>query len=167
MSEGGGRVAIDIDLGRFTVVVENGPVLAHGVDPLSDDAPLELPENVDTVLIEVAGPIMHHEESHSHRRWMIYNAMMAVSVMGGYRMPWMNFLFASSTAWTNGFPEAERHAIAGMNPLKYRKAVKGRKPVPIYAEAHDIRECRAMLDFFRKCPKHWKPLDQYLKELVK
>ena len=166
-------LAIDVDLGRFTAVHSTAGVLAHG-HPWDGPWPTGLGSfatmyQTDVLLLEVAGPIMHHEESHSWRRWAIFNALWIGQLIGSLPesssfSSGHNILVATSTAWTKGFGEKERHAIAGMNPLKF-KTVKGKK-VPIYAEAHDIRECRAMLYFHERDPKTWKTLDEYLKELV-
>ena len=153
-------IAVDIDLGRVTAVSSVKGVLCHG-QPWQEGEPLAA---ADLYLIEVAGPILHHEESHSYRRWMIFNSMFTGLLASQLEEAGFQVLVAASTAWTEGYTEPERHAIAGMLPLKH-KLVKGTK-VPIYKEAHDIRECRAMLDFYRKCPKHWVPLDQYLQSLV-
>lgn len=152
-------IAIDIDLGRVTAVSSAAGVLCHG-QPWQEGNPLPF---AHLYLIEVAGPILHHEESHSYRRWMIFNSMLAALLASQLETEGYTVLVAASTAWTEGYPEPERHAIAGILPVKY-KTVKGKK-VPIYKEAHDIRECRTMLDFYRKCPKHWVPLDQYLQSL--
>lgn len=158
-------LAIDIDLGRITMVDSVAGVLCHGVDPFDDDAPIKRTVAAPRlVLIEVAGPVMHHEESHSWRRWCIYNAIVAAQMVDTFARDDIKCLVSTSTAWTKGYGEKERHAIAGMLPLKH-KTGKGKK-VPIYAEAHDIRECRAMLYFYQRDPTPWKPLDQYLKELV-
>lgn len=165
-------LAIDIDLGRITAVDSHRGVLCHGVDPFSAEGRFSAVD-VETVLIEIAGPVMHHEESHSHRRWMLYNAAVASILVSSFVEDIDNVLVATSTDWTKGYSEIERDAVAGIRPLKYKTVTrkKGGKSVitrePIWAENHDTRECRAMLYFHARDPKPWKPLDQYLKDLVR
>lgn len=156
-------IALDIDLGKITSVSTKYGVVCDRANLFDGGSGLEVPEAPDVVLIEVAGPVMHHEESHSHRRWMIFNAvstglMTAMAMEAGIEVR-----MCPSTAWTKGYKEHERHAIAGMKPLKYKK-VKG-KDVPIYEHAHDVRECMAMIDFYKKDPKPWMTLDKYLESL--
>jgi len=153
-------LAIDIDLGRCTMVDSWAGVVCHGVHPFVLAAHPRL--SPATVLIEVAGPIMHHADSHSHRRWLLYNIATAVTL--AQRFSFANVLVCSSTTWTKGYTEPARHAIAGINPLKH-KLVKGER-VAIYAEPHDVRECRAMIDFYHKAPKSWVPLPVYLESLI-
>lgn len=161
-----GVLAIDIDLGRVTAVHSEDGVICHGVDPEGIDlVGCSHRTTLSRVLIEIAGPVMHHEESHSFRRWLIYNAAVASALCHDFlRRSGCKVLVCPSTVWTKGYTEPERHAIAGILPLKH-KTVKGKK-VPIYAEPHDVRECRAMIDMFRKDPSVWVPLDQYLQSLV-
>jgi hypothetical protein len=160
--------AIDIDLGRLTAVHSESGVAFHG-KPWEDGTPLPV---ADLYLIEIAGPIMHHEESHSHRRWMLFNAVLAGLLVASLEEAGFKVLVGTSTAWTQGYSEIERDAIAGIRPTKYKTVTrkKGGKSVvtrePIWAEPHDVRECRAMIFFHSVNPKVWKPLDQYLKELV-
>lgn len=165
-----GILAIDIDLGRFTAVHSVDGVMAHSADPCGVDiVGLSHRTVLNRVLIEVAGPVMHHAESHSHRRWMLYNMATASRFYDEFlRRSGCKVLVAPSTAWTEGYTELERDAIAGIRPLKYKTVTRKGKTtrVPIWAEPHDVRECRCMIDMFQKNPKHWKPLDQYLKELI-
>lgn len=162
-------LAVDIDLGRITAVHSEKGVICHGQDPLAN--PARIVVDAETVLIEIAGPILHHEESHSYRRWMLYNVAVATVYATAFG-PYAKVLVATSTAWTKGYSEIERDAIAGITPLKYKTVTrkKANKSVvtrePIWAEPHDVRECRCMLYMFARDPKPWKPLDQYLKELV-
>jgi len=163
--------AIDIDLGRLTAVHSESGVAFHG-KPWEDGAPLPV---ADLYLIEIAGPIMHHEESHSHRRWMLFNAVIASLLVAALEGAGFKVLVGTSTAWTQGYSEIDRDAIAGIHPTKYKTVTRkdkknpGKVKVtrePIWAEPHDCRECRCMLFFHSVNPKVWKPLDHYLKELV-
>lgn len=160
-------LAIDIDLGRVTAVHSELGVVCHGVDPSTVCWPI-----ADLVLIEVAGPILHHEDSHSYRRWMLYNVAVAVGLTHRFEIGGTSVRLATSTAWTKGFGEIERDAIAGIRPLRYKNVTTKKAGnakvtrVPIWDEPHDVRECRCMLYFRQRDPKPWTPLSQYLKELV-
>lgn len=160
-----GVLAIDIDLGRCTAVHSERGVICHGVDMLAPGTGFNL--SAETILIEVAGPILHHDESHSYRRWMIYNSMTAALLVAALS-PLAKVLVATSTAWTKGYSEVERDAIAGILPTKYKMVTRKNKITrePLWLEAHDIRECRCMLYLFARDPKPWKSLTHYLKELV-
>lgn len=148
-------IAVDIDLRKMTAVSSIHGVLANKVDPAS--TPVLGAHHYDaTILIEIAGPVMHHDESHSYRRWMIYN----VAVASGIAANFPNVLVSTSTQWTNGYNEAYRQALAGILPDRKDKNGK-----PKYDECHDVRECRAMLYFYRVMPKKWVPLTKYLEIL--
>lgn len=161
------RIAIDIDLGRVTVVHSESGVIAHGADP--DTINWASCPGADLILSEIAGPILHHEESHSYRRWMLYNAIVAAQLERHFVGP---VLVATSTAWTKGYSEVERDAITGILPLRYKNVTRTKggnatvTRVAIWEEPHDVRECRCMLYFHQRDPSPWKPLTQYLKELV-
>ncbi len=164
-------LAIDIDLGRCTAVDSEHGLVCHLANPIDMGTGLaHAAARAETVLIEIAGPIMHHEESHSHRRWMLYN--VAVASMLSIAWAGKDVLVATSTAWTKGYSEIERDAIAGITPTKYKTVTRkkaGKSVVtrePIWAECHDVRECRCMIYFHARDPKPWMSLTQYLKELV-
>lgn len=162
-------LAIDIDLGRVTAVDSVRGVLAHGVAPEKWDVDIE---GITQVLVEIAGPILHHEESHSYRRWMLFNAVLATTYVVAFEDIHVPVLVATSTAWTKGYSEVQRDAIAGILPLRYKNVTTKKAGnakvtrVPIWDEPHDVRECRCMLYFRQRDPKPWTPLSQYLKELV-
>lgn len=148
-------IAVDIDLRKMTAVSSLRGVLANKVDP----AKLLVlgPDHVDaTILVEIAGPVMHHDESHSYRRWMIYNVAMAAGIAARFK----NVLVSTSTWWTNGYNEEYRQAVAGILPKG-----KNKKGDLIYDECHDVRECRAMLYFHLAKPKNWVPLTKFLEGL--
>ena len=150
-------IAIDVDLGRFTAVHSTRGVLADnhrkGLFPTKFTDALY---DVDVLLLEVAGPVMHHAESHSHRRWMIYNALWIGYLLGGIpehsTLGHDSCFVCPSTIWTKGYDEKSRQAIAGL-PGVAKKA------------DHDVRECLTMIDFYRKDPSVWVPLDQYMLSL--
>jgi hypothetical protein len=60
---------------------------------------------------------------------------------------WPNvyFLVAPSNIWTHGHDLKTRHAVAQTTSKK-----------------KDLRECEAMIWFYRHSPLDWKPLDVYL-----
>lgn len=156
-------VAIDVDLGRYTAVSSTRGVLAHSEDPLRLSGP-EISPSETLFLIEIAGPIMHRGGDqrilHHTHRWMIYNAAVVGILAHTFERQLDRVLVATSTAWTMGYPEAQRHQIAGICPKKYSK-----RGVALYDEPHDIREARCMIYFYRRNPEVWKPLDQWLREL--
>lgn len=145
-------IAVDVDLRRMTAVSSLTGVIANKIDPAS--RPILTDAHLDaTILVEIAGPVLHHDESHSYRRWMIYNTAIAAGIAARYP----NVLVSPSTAWTNGYNEEYRQAVAGILPTG--KTSSGALK---YAECHDVRECRAMLYFHRASPKKWVSLTTYL-----
>jgi hypothetical protein len=148
-------IAVDIDLRKITAVSSTRGVLANKVNP--EKAPcLPAPDTDATLLVEIAGPVLHHDESHSYRRWMIYNVAVASGIAARYN----TVLVAPSTAWTNGYNEEYRQAVAGILPKG-----KNAKGDLMYDECHDVRECRAMIYFYLASPKKWVPLTKYLEGL--
>ncbi len=158
--------AVDIDLNRFTTANNNGETLAHSTPwaEVRNAFPRVAPDGL--VLIEVAGPVMHHNESHSHRRWMIFNVAAAVEL--AHIVGLDRARFSTSTVWTKGYSEEQRHALAGIFP-RNRKTVKrktGVITVPVYADPHDVRECQCMLYMFSVNPKAWVTLPDLLASMV-
>ena len=147
-------IAVDVDLRKITAVNESSVICDRAPDLPCLVSPFE------TVLCEIAGPVMHSADGRDacppgKRRWMLYNAAW----IGGFART-NKVLVATSTAWTKGYKEAQRHAIAGMIPLKHKKDGS-----PVYKYAHDVRECFAMLHFYHLDPKVWVPLSEYLENL--
>lgn len=145
-------IAVDIDLRKMTAVSSLGHVIANKVNPALKPVLTDAHKEA-TILVEIAGPVMHHEESHSYRRWMIYNSLIAAGIAA--RFP--TVLVSPSTLWTNGYNEEYRQAVAGILPIG-----KDGKGNPKYEECHDVRECRAMIFFYKSKPKNWVPLTTYL-----
>lgn len=148
-------IAVDIDLRKITAVIDSTVIMDR------QDMPPIFRGYSGPILCEIAGPIMHSADGRDacppgKRRWMLYNmgwiAQLAATTP--------NVLVATSTAWTKGYKEAQRHAIAGMIPLKHKK-----DGTPVYKYAHDIRECFCMLEFYKLDPTPWVPLSTYLQEL--
>jgi len=144
-------VAVDIDLRKLTAVSSWNGVVANRRDPGGDTFPLPASLATALVLVEIGGPVMHHAESHSFRRWLIYNVAMASKIASMFP----NVHVADSTTWTRGYSEENRQALAGIHP----------GPGGKYVENHDVRECRAMLYFHSKAPHLWVPLDKFLTDL--
>jgi hypothetical protein len=158
------RVAIDIDLRSITAVSTTRGSLCkqYAIHPAAFYKAFlsSSPEEI-LVLCEIAGPVMHATSNRDacppgKRRWMIYNAAWVSELCA----LWENTRVATSTAWTKGYTEAARHAIAGIHPIKTDK--NGRS---IYADPHDVREVRAMLCMHHLAPQAWVPIYDYLEKL--
>lgn len=150
-------IAVDVDLRKITAVSNRRGVLA---DRAADYWPVSDFNGEALFLMEIAGPIMHRAGNqntmHGTHKWMIYNA----ATIGKWGAHIENLLVCTSTAWTQGYEEKARHAIAGLHPLKHTKAGH-----PQYKHPHDIRECLCMLYFFKINPNAWKPLPTFLESL--
>ena len=97
------------------------------------------------VLLECASPHLYagvvHEKTLS---WMIYNS--AVVQYLACELP-MDVLVSPSSRWTKQYGDKERWKLAGI-PERY-------------ANKH-IRDCRAMVWFYRHDPEAWMPWWDYL-----
>jgi hypothetical protein len=151
--------AIDIDIREFTVV-------GNGMANQRDDLHYAVMDasHFDMVLIEVASAICYHGDSKaaaaSTARWQIWNSLAAGVLWAKLARPDRRVRVSPSSRWTMGYDEKTRHAMAGINPVKFKK-----NGVPVYAENHDIRECRAMLWSYSVKPALWVPMEQYLESL--
>jgi hypothetical protein len=102
------------------------------------------------VLFEIASPIVYgsaqeaRERAYNTMRWAIYNAFAA----GRIAAVFPGLLVAPSSAWTESHSEKQRHAMAATT-----------------ASNHDLRECQAMLSFYRRNPVKWVPYHAYLEKL--
>lgn len=147
-------IAVDCDLRRIHAWDSESGMVCYKAPDLGYLFEYIFAQDADTrVLFEIVGPIMHREgdarKLHHTHRWMIYNAAMAAHLdrwlrEKGYDSP----LVATSTAWTRGYTEKERHKIACAD-----------------ARNHDLRECQSMLAFHRAYPKPWVPLPAFLEAL--
>lgn len=155
--------AVDIDLNNFTVVDGVGTVWAHKAPWSERNEVFERIASHGPVLIEIAGPVLHHKEGYDYRRWMIFNVAAAVQL--AHMVGVDRARFSSSTTWTKKYKEEYRHALAGIMPLKYKLSKKGKR-IPVYAHPHDVRECQCMLFFHSHDPKAWVTLDEYLTSLT-
>ena len=149
--------AIDIDIREFTVVSGDEAAQTHSLR----DAAMAM-TGYDVALIEVASAICYHGDSKaataSTARWQIWNSLTAGWLACRFRGG--SLLVSPSNRWTMGYDEKTRHELAGIKPLKFKK-----NGVPVYAENHDIRECRAMLWSYSVKPALWVPMEQYLETL--
>lgn len=154
-------IAVDVDLRKITAASDES---SNVFFDRTDVAP-EIFARVagpGPILCEIAGPVMHSADGRDacppgKRRWMLYNASW-IGQLSAFRPG--SVLVATSTAWTKGYKEAQRHAIAGMIPLKHKK-----DGTPVYKYAHDAREVFCMLHFYRLDPTVWVPLHTYLETL--
>lgn len=110
-------------------------------------------EPVDTVLFEIASPVSGSRSSVSGNavnyqlmRWVIWNSSQAERLT--WLLPNQKILVAPSNKWTKGHPAEARHKLC---------QAKGSN--------HDLRECEAMIWYYRHEPETWVPLRQYLKEI--
>lgn len=105
----------------------------------------------DRVLFEIASPVSFNRQEGQHAamtqlaRWAIWNVAMAAFATTACKCP---VLVAPSNVWTHGFDLQTRHAMA--------KATSRRK---------DLRDCQAMIFFYRHAPAKWTPLTSYLDTL--
>ena len=160
------RIAIDVDLRSITAVSTERGILCKQLRVTPDafqKAYLPCLQRWSDILLllEIAGPVMHGGTGRDacppgKRRWMIYNAAWVSEMC----VRWGNVRVATSTSWTMGYKESERHAIAGVLPMKSDKSGKA-----IYAENHDVREVRAMLHMHGVAPQRWSTLYDYLEAL--
>jgi hypothetical protein len=158
--------AIDIDIGRITIVSSAGAV--HQVKDPWDVRPLI--DCGSIVLLEVAAPVFYHGDGKaaftSTARWMIWNALAAGMIYQSLCST-RAVQAAPSSVWTMGYDEPTRHELAGMKPVSFKTYTrKGKKVVsPVYSREdgnHDVRECRAMLWSYGVKPSLWEPFCCYL-----
>lgn len=142
------RIAVDIDLHRIHAYCEERGRICYKSPDLQ---PIhEAVRSGDFLLVEIAGvnfytsgkPLTPAVVS-NYLKWTVFNVRMATE-LGRYP----DTLVAPSSAWSRGYPEKVRHAMA---------QVKG--------DNHDIRECRAMLWFHTAYPQAWVPFDQFISKL--
>lgn len=138
--------AIDCDLRKIYCVTDRGEVLAKA-DPSPDHvAALLCAHNITTVLFEIASAVDYTDSksvAHNKRRWSIWNVAAAArldALRGDHSV-----LVAPSSAWTRGFDLFTRHRMAGCTQKQ-----------------KDLRECEAMIWFYKQHPWAWKSLGEYL-----
>lgn len=147
-------VAIDCDLRTSYAVTESGH-WGKGADPgdALDAIPGEV--RIDRVLFEIASPVSFNRGAAGHAamtqlaKWAIWNvaqaALLSFRLARDYHM---DLLVAPSNVWTHGHELKMRHTVAGCK-LKQK----------------DLRECEAMIYYYKQAPTKWKPLAEYLATL--
>jgi hypothetical protein len=100
------------------------------------------------LLFEIASPVMYAREpsaQHNWARWSLYNMAQAAKLNGQFPN---RVVVAPSSAWTHGHELKIRHELA--------KCTQKQK---------DLRECEAMMFFYRNAPSRWVSLNAYLENL--
>jgi hypothetical protein len=146
--------AIDCDLRTSYCVFEDGRA-GRGPYPFAALAECDSGPAPDTVLFEIASPISFNRQAggkavmYQLAKWAIYNAAHAMSQhLFHHFRPGCRLLVAPSNEWTRGFDLKTRHAMARCQQKK-----------------KDLRECEAMIWFYKARPECWKPLPDYLASL--
>lgn len=110
-------------------------------------------DHLSVILFEIASPVSFNRGEGGHAamtqlaRWALWNVAGAVEC-SALVSPRTTFLVSPSNKWTKGFPLDVRHRMA--------RATNKRK---------DLRECEAMIWFYRQAPSLWVPINDYLTAL--
>lgn len=142
--------ALDIDLRKIYAVTDQGQVIAKAQSSV-DTVVLGLQDsldNGDTVLIEVASPVMYIKDPavvHNVIRWALWNITAAQKISSSLKC---KVLVAPSHVWTHGHNLEVRHAVAGCKQKQ-----------------KDLRECEAMIYYYKQDPSKWIPLPKFLENL--
>lgn len=145
--------AIDCDLHKTYCVADDGRVVCKASPVLTG---VELAHG-DTLLYEIASPMDYTPDgnkgiAYNKRRWTIWNVAQAVQldndILASALMVEANLLVSPSSKWTRGYELLARHKLAGCK--------LGEK---------NLRECEAMLWFYKHRPADWIPLEQFLAEI--
>lgn len=139
----------DCDLHKLYIVREDGLVIANGV-PSPQAPPLV---DVHLLLYEIAGAKDYTADrspgiAYNKRRWTIWNVAVAVSCAAWCDENGVQMLVAPSSAWTKGYNAKVRQTL-----------------IKADAANHDLRECQAMIGFYKLHPECWVPLPTYLETL--
>jgi len=149
-------LAIDCDLHKIYAMVqfaqERPAVICNAVSDM-DKVYDFVRKNPDTqVLFEIASPVDYSPEgagkavAYHKRRWTIWNVAMACeTAITNHLSSAPSLLVAPSSTWTKGHPLAVRHAVAGCK-----------------AKNKDLRECEAMIWFYKQEPHRWVTLRTFL-----
>lgn len=107
--------------------------------------------DLSIILFEIASPVSFNRGAAGHAamtqlaKWAIWNVAWAMEI--NLRLPGQ-VLVAPSNVWTRGYDLKTRHQIAGCTQPK-----------------KDLRECEAMIWFYKQRPTDWRPLAEYLAAL--
>jgi len=133
--------AIDCDLRKIYIHGEDRPVFnASTVEPVVDWIVRQPRDHV--ILFELASQLSYGDRARftSNREWLLYNMAVAARLSAHFPL-----LTSPSHVWTQGYDIKVRHALAKAD-----------------AKNKDLRECQAMIWFYKQYPEHWKPLWQRL-----
>lgn len=145
--------AIDCDLRESFCVTDTG-LFGRGATPFIAMEYLSSGPRPDTVLFEIASPVSFNRQDGGQAavtqlaKWAIWNTSFATHLSLFHTTRFIRFLVAPSNVWTHGYDLKTRHTMA--------KAKLKKK---------DLRECEAMLFFYKHSPKDWLPLPEYLANL--
>ncbi len=148
-------VALDVDLRKIYCVTEYKEILAKA-EP-SPEAVMGAISTAfggstdKTVLIEVASAVAYVSGAgavHNMLRWALWNISAAGQISRHLTPFGYKVLVAPSHVWTRGHNLKLRHEVAGCK-LKQK----------------DLRECEAMIHYYKAAPTKWVPLPQYLENL--
>jgi hypothetical protein len=151
-------LAIDCDLRTCYGVTSGGwHGAATDLDKLFDRMDEDGVPEPDVLLFEIASPVSFNRGAAGHgamtnlAKWALWN--MAWGAKLNAMLAWVDqdhrLLVAPSNVWTKGYEEKARHKMCG--------AVRKKK---------DLRECEAMIWFYKHDPKAWKTLPDYLAGLL-
>lgn len=112
--------------------------------------------DLSIILFEIASPVSFNRQDGANRtaiitnlaKWAIWNAAMAERVTTFFNAPGRQVLVAPSNVWTHGYDLKTRHAMAKCKLPK-----------------KDLRECEAMIWFYKQRPADWLTLEAYLANL--
>jgi hypothetical protein len=146
-------IAIDIDLGRLHAYSTSRGRVAYNAPEID----IEVLNAHDVVLAECWSPQMYMDlqkkgakaELTNRLRACIFNSMTIGKIAEQLALLGKTLLVSPSSKWTMKYPEKIRHIMANCDGK----------------DNHDIRECRAMLAFYKLRPSNWVPYETYLKEI--
>lgn len=159
-------IGVDIDLHRIHAVASTGEVIQvndPSFTPLLDAMMnSQLTRSANTpkplVLIESASPHQYGGRLFKKKlSWMIYNSAVMASIASALQlMEDIEVRVSPSSTWTKGFPELVRHKMSGADQLFTDRNKE---------DAHNLRECLAMIWFYRKNPDNWVSVPEFLRDL--
>jgi len=139
--------AIDCDLRKIYCRSEAGVTITSSNNSLREV--IDALRSSDLVLYEIASAVDYTDSkavAHQKRRWTIWNVATAATLYAVIRtIPNARMLVAPSSAWTNG------------HPLDVRTKV-----VKSPAKNKDLRECDAMMFYYRNNPLKWVPYQTFM-----
>lgn len=148
--------AIDCDLRTSYCVFEDGRA-GRGEDPCAALAACDHDRQAPvptTILFEICSPVSFNRGASGHAamtqlaKWAIWNVAQAATLWRFHDDHCIPFLVSPSNVWTRGYDLKTRHLIAKCKQPK-----------------KDLRECEAMIWFYKQEPTLWQPLPAYLSSL--